>query len=127
MYAFRQQAVETEVPAAMTVQPLKSVAASRYRKEESMNMTPVQVICRLYDVAILAVKKDDRELARRAINELISALNFDYQETSVGLYRLYDYAKRQLRNGNTGEALNVLQELRNAWAQAFNLDKHISD
>ena len=124
MYAFRQQA-EPDVATAVVAQPMKVVAASRYRKEESMNLTPVQVICRLYDVAILAGKKDDKELARRAINELIAALNFDYQETSLGLYRLYDYAKRQLRNGNTTEALNVLQELRNAWAQAFNLDKHI--
>jgi len=127
MYAFRQPAVETEIPAPMTAQPMSSVAASRYRKEESMNLSPVQVICRLYDVAILAGKKNDRDLARRAINELIAALNFDYQETALGLYRLYDYAKRQLRSGNVNEAVSVLQELRSAWGQAFNLDKHISE
>lgn len=132
MYALKQHDVsfssagELEAPAQVAPQPLKSVAVSRYRKEESLNLSPVQVICRLYDVAILAAKKNDRELARRAINELIAALNFDYQETSVGLYRLYDYAKRQLRNGNVQEAVYVLQELRSAWAEAFHLEKNVT-
>ena len=124
MYAFRQQSAETTTAPAVAVMPTNT-KASKYFKEDSLNLSPVQVICRLYDVAILAVKKNDRELARRAINELIAALNFDYGEISQGLYRLYDYAKRQLRNGNTSEAIRVLQELRTAWGQAFNLDKHV--
>lgn len=124
MYAY-QQTVETMDPAVGTVVvPRKNNAADRYRKEEVMNLSPVQIICKLYDIAIIAAKKKDIELSRRAINELIASLNFDYAETSLGLYRLYDYSKKCLREGNTEEAINVLQELRSAWAEAFHLGKH---
>ena len=124
MYTF-QQTVETMDPAiGAVIVPQRNSAADRYRKEEVMNLSPVQVICKLYDIAIIAAKKKDIELSRRAINELIAALNFDYAETSLGLYRLYDYTKKCLREGNLDEALNVLQELRSAWAEAFHLGKH---
>ncbi|NUN69690.1 MAG: flagellar protein FliS [Bacteroidetes bacterium] len=119
MYALRQQSADSDV--AVMPSPVQTAATNRYRKEDSINLTPVQVIGRLYDVAILAIKKDDQDLARRAINELISALNFEYQEVSLGLFRLYDYCKTCLREGKKDEALNVLTELRGAWAEAFKL------
>jgi flagellin-specific chaperone FliS len=84
----------------------------------------VQIIYKLYDIAIVAAKKRDIELCRRAINELIASLNFEYAETALGLYRLYDYSKKCLRDGNYDETVNVLQELRSAWAEAFHLGKH---
>lgn len=127
MYAFQRQVEIAEPIAGPVIVPRRTDAATRYRKEESMNLSPVQIICKLYDVAILAVKKKDIELARRAINELIAALNFDYQETALGLYRLYDYSKKCLRDGNTDEAVNVLQELRTAWAEAFHLEKRVPE
>jgi flagellin-specific chaperone FliS len=124
MYTF-QQTVETMDPAiGAVVVPRKNSGTDRYRKEEVMNLSPVQIICKLYDIAIISAKKKDIELSRRAINELIAALNFDYAETSLGLYRLYDYSKKCLREGKVDEAVNVLQELRSAWAEAFHLGKH---
>jgi len=124
MYAF-QHTVETLDPVVgAVVVPRKNSATDRYRKEEVMNLSPVQIICKLYDIAIIAAKKKDIELSRRAINELIAALNFDYEETALGLYRLYDYSKKCLREGNVEETVNVLQELRSAWAEAFHLGKH---
>jgi flagellin-specific chaperone FliS len=121
MYAARQQMTEPEAAVAIMPPPAHSAAANRYRKEDSMNLTPVQVIARVYDVAILAIKKDDKDLARRAINELISALNFEYQEVSLGLFKLYDYCKTCIRTGKNQEALGILQELRAAWGEAFHL------
>jgi flagellin-specific chaperone FliS len=121
MFAARQHMTETDSAVAVMTPPVLTTAASRYRKEDSMNLTPVQVIARVYDVAILAIKKNDQDLARRAINELISALNFDYQEVSLGLFKLYDYCKTMIREGKNEEALNVLQELRSAWVEAFHL------
>ena len=121
MYAFRQNTAESDTAVATMPAPSHVTAASRYRKEDSLNLSPVQVIARVYDVAILALKKDDKELARRAINELISALNFDYQEVSLGLYKLYDYCKTMIRQGKNDEALSVLSELRSAWVEAFKL------
>ncbi len=123
MYAARQHMTETDTAVAVMPPPSPSqtAATNRYRKEDSMNLTPVQVIGRVYDVAILAIKKNDKDLARRAINELISALNFDYQEVSLGLFKLYDYCKTCLRAGKDQEALNILQELRAAWGEAFHV------
>ncbi len=124
MYAFPQTAETINPGIGAVVVPKKNSAADRYRKEEVLNLSPVQIICKLYDIAIVAAKKNDIELSRRAINELIAALNFEYAETALGLYRLYDYSKKCLREGKIDETVNVLQELRSAWAEAFHLGKH---
>lgn len=96
-------------------------ALSMYRTEQVMNLSSVEVINRLYGVAIHAIKKDDRQLAVRAINELIAALNFEYKDVAVSLYKLYQYAKHCLRKGKTAEAIEVMEELRGAWREAFKL------
>ena len=96
-------------------------AANAYRREHLLNLTPVQVIKKLYDTAIFACKKKDFSLAHRAITQLILGLNFDYEEMSGGLLRLYMYTKECIRQGNISEATAVLDELRTAWIRAFNL------
>lgn len=96
-------------------------AVATYRNEQLMNLSPVEVIHRLYDVAIQAIRKNDVALAHRAINELIAALNFEYQDVALSLYRLYQYAKYCLRHGRNDDASEVLLELRSAWAEAFKL------
>jgi flagellin-specific chaperone FliS len=98
-----------------------SSALSTYRNEQLMNLSAVDVIHKLYAVAIQAIKKNDVPLAHRAINELIAALNFEYQEVALTLFRLYQYTKHCLRKGRTNEALEVLEELRSAWGEAFKL------
>ncbi|MCX7984305.1 MAG: flagellar protein FliS [Bacteroidetes bacterium] len=99
-----------------------NVAAQRYQREQYMNLTPVEVIKKLYDVAILGCKKRDKALANNAVTELIVGLNFEYQEIALGLYRLYQYVKHCLRHENYSEAEYVLQELRTTWMQAFHLE-----
>ncbi|GEM_PF-439764 len=96
-------------------------AANSYRREHLVNLTPVQVIKKLYDTAIFACKKKDYDLAQRAITQLILGLNFDYEEMANGLLSLYMYSKECIRKGQIAEATTVLEELRSAWAQAFNL------
>jgi flagellin-specific chaperone FliS len=97
------------------------VAANAYRREHLLNLTPVQVIKKLYDTAIFACKKKDYSLAHRAISQLILGLNFEYEELAGGLMSLYLYTKECIRKGQTTEAIEVLEELRSAWVQAFNL------
>ncbi len=98
-----------------------NVAAQRYKREQYLNLSPVEVIKKLYDVAILGCKKKDRTLVNNAVTELIVGLNFEYQDIAVGLYRLYQYVKFCLRKDNYEEAEHVLTELRDTWMQAFNL------
>jgi flagellin-specific chaperone FliS len=79
------------------------------------------VIKKLYDTAILGCKKNDTALAQQAVTELIIGLNFEYEDISVGLYRLYQYSKDCIRKGELDEAVKVLQELRETWVEAFHL------
>ena len=100
---------------------VRDSALAAYRREDFAHLSPAEVIYRLYDMAILGCKKNDRSLARKAINELIVGLNFKYEEIALGLYKLYDYSKRCIARGNMAEAAKVLEELRSAWGEAFSL------
>jgi flagellar protein FliS len=97
-------------------------AVNAYRKEQILNMSPVEVIKRLYEMGIMACRKNDPVLARKVVNELIAGLNFEYQDIAVGLYGLYDYTKRCIRQGKMEEAANILDELRATWVEAFKLE-----
>jgi flagellin-specific chaperone FliS len=100
-----------------------SAAAHTYNREQYLNLSSVEVIKKLYDTAILGCKKNNTVLAQNAITELVVGLNFEYQDISVGLYRLYQYTKHCIRNGNMNEAVRVLDELRTTWVQAFHLEQ----
>ena len=97
------------------------VAINAYRNDELANLSPVEVIDKLYSVAILACKKADVSLAQKALTELIVGLNFEYKDIAVPLYNLYQYSKECIRKRNLPEAIRVLEELRSTWAQAFHL------
>jgi len=113
MHAFAQQ------PQTPRMNPF--AGTNKYHQEQNLNLSPVQVILKLYDLVILSCKKNDKKMSIRALNELIVALNFDHKEMSVGFYRLYDYSKRCVFAGKFHDAEVVITELRGAWAQAFNL------
>jgi len=55
------------------------------------------------------------------LTELIASLNFDYKEISLSLFKLYHYCQYEIRRGNFDNAVEILKELRDAWAKAFNL------
>jgi flagellin-specific chaperone FliS len=96
-------------------------AVNAYSKEHLTNLSPVQVILKLYEYAIIGCKKDDPMLAQRAINELIIALNFEHRDIAIGLFKLYDYCKGCIQKRNYPAALEILEELRSTWATAFHL------
>ncbi len=104
------------------MQAQAQVAAAKYGREQLLNLSPVQVIQRLYDYAILGCKKDDPVLAQRALNELILALNFEHREISFGLFRLYDYCKGRIRKREYAAALEILEDLRGTWTKSFHLN-----
>lgn len=103
------------------IPPQYASAVNAYRREQLLNLSPVEVVLKLYDTAILSCKKNDLDLARKALNELIAGLNFDYRDMSLGLFRLYDYCKTCIRKQEVDEAVTILEELRGTWAQAFHL------
>jgi len=97
-------------------------AVSAYSKEQHLNLSPTRVIQRLYDYAILGCKKKDVFMAQRALNELIISLDFEHRDVAFGLFRLYDYCKGCVQKRNYAAALVILEELRDTWTRAFNLN-----
>ncbi|MEJ2635654.1 MAG: flagellar protein FliS [Calditrichia bacterium] len=100
---------------------MKNKVISTYQQNEILNLNPTELILRLYDLALVSIKKNDISKANKVITELISALNFDYQEISLGLFRLYRYCQDCLYKNKFDESIQILEELRNTWAKAFNL------
>ena len=97
-------------------------AANTYKKEQLMNLSPVEVIQKLFDITIVSLKKNDVGRAQRALNELIVGLNFEAGDMAMQLYQIYDFCKRAIRKGEIDVTIGLLEELRSAWAQAFKLN-----
>jgi flagellin-specific chaperone FliS len=106
---------------SFTMQSENYSQVSDYLRNDAMSLTPTEVVLKLYDFAILNIKKNQPQRAMRAITELIVALNFDYKDFSLGLYRLYQYCREKIIEGKPNDALEILEGLRDAWAKAFNL------
>ncbi len=92
-----------------------------YKKNEINNLSPVALILKLYDYIIVNSKRRDLSNVNAGLTQLIAALNFDYKEVALGLFRLYIYCQAQARKGNFEEVEKLIGKLRSAWAQAFKL------
>jgi flagellin-specific chaperone FliS len=60
---------------------------NEYRTQEVMGASPVHLVVMAYDLAIVACEKKDFMRATKAIGVLKDALNFDYANVAVGLFR----------------------------------------
>lgn len=94
-------------------------ARSTYAATQTQGMSQQQMLLQLYDFAVAGCVAKDTRKATAAIVELIAALNFDYEEIASGLYRLYDYALREIRAKRFESAQKVLSDLRDAWQKAL--------
>ena len=92
-----------------------------YKSNEIMGLTPVQVILKLYDFVIMNCKRKDMDKVNAGLTQLIASLNFEYKEVSLGFFRLYRFCQDRARKGDFKSVLDVIGELRTAWAQAFKL------
>ena len=95
-----------------------SQAKRQYLEDQLSGLSPVQLLIRMYDVAVVACARRDRQRLSQALVQLIGSLNFKYQEISVGSFRLFNYCLRQARMGRFDEVKAILVGLRDAWVQA---------
>ncbi len=93
-----------------------------YLEQEVLSWSKEKIILKMYDLFIVSNKRGDTTKMSRVLIELMGSLNFEYEETATRLYRLYEYCQRLIFQKKQEEALKIIQELRNAWATAFNLD-----
>ena len=93
-------------------------AKKQYLEDQLSGLSPVQLLIRLYDVAVVSCARKDRQRLNQALVQLIGSLNFEYAEISLGSYRLFNYCLRQARMGRFDEVKAILTALRDAWVQA---------
>lgn len=93
-----------------------------YLEQEVLSWSKEKIILKMYDLFIVSCKRQDISKMSRVLIELMGALNFEYEETSTRLYRLYEYCQRCIFQKKYDEALYIITELRNTWAVAFNLE-----
>ena len=89
-----------------------------YRQQDLIGASPIRLVVMAYDLALSACQQGDFIRATQAISVLRDALNFDYPEASVGLFRLYQWCLDCIRQGEYENAFNTLIELRDAWVTA---------
>lgn len=79
-------------------------------KQQCIN-APHLVIPELYELGIKACDDKDEHKARKVIKTLIGSLNLESEETALGLYRIYGYCLRRLKNGKFDKTQDILGEL----------------
>jgi len=80
-----------------------------------MNASPLRLVIMTYDLAIRACEQQDFAKAAKTISALRDALDLDYPEVSVGLFRLYQWCLDCIRKNDYASATTTLRELRTAW------------
>jgi flagellin-specific chaperone FliS len=94
-----------------------SYRSQEYRTQDVMGASPIRLVVMAYTLAITACEQQDFERATKAISVLRDALNFDYPEVSVGLFRLYQWCLDCIRQGDYKSVISSLTDLRSAWSQ----------
>lgn len=100
----------------------KEGSVPSYLEQEVLSWSKEKLVLKMYDLFIVSCKKRDIQKMSKVLVELMASLNFDYEETSTRLYRLYEYCQRCIFQKKFDEAMQIIQELRDAWAQAFSLE-----
>lgn len=93
-----------------------------YLEQEVLSWSKEKIILKMYELFIVSAKRKDVQKMSKVLIELMGALNFEYEETATRLYRLYEYCQRCIFRKNFDEALYIIQEMRDAWAKAYNLE-----
>jgi flagellar protein FliS len=93
--------------------------SNEYQRQEILSASPLQLVVKLYDVAIASCFQNDRIKLRKALVELISSLNLeDGGDFTSRMYRLYEFCMDQSVSGDLDDIREILIELREAWKQA---------
>ena len=95
-----------------------------YLEQEVLSWSKEKLVLKMYDLFIVSCKRNDTTKMSRILIELMGSLNFEYEDTSTRLYRLYEYCQRCIFQKKFEEALYIIQELRNTWALAFKLEQN---
>ncbi len=114
--------------AAQQIAAMKTFSSQKHQQTTGLLETEVfswskeKLILKMYDLFIISIKRNDISKGSKVLIELMSALNFEYEEVSTRLYRLYEYCQRCIFQRKIDEALFIITELRNTWSQTFDIE-----
>ena len=100
-----------------TAERSRPCISKSYLEDQLAGLSPVELILRVYDVAIVSCKRGDSRRLSRALVELIGALDFDHREVAVGLFRMYNYCLTNAKKKRFDLVEPLLVELRDTWSQ----------
>jgi len=86
-------------------------------REETCSLSPIELVLKTYDLALEGCDMKDADMVSKALVELIAALDFEYRDVAMGLFRLYEYCLRVVKVGDFENVRIVLAELRETWVQ----------
>ncbi len=89
-----------------------------YLLQQIRGASPEKLILMLYDVGLKSCRAKDSRKASKVFIELISALNFDYNDVALKYFELYRYALDGVNAGKFENAIMVLEGLRDVWETA---------
>ena len=89
----------------------------KYQQQDVMNASPLRLVIMTYDLALRACEQKDFAKATKTISALRDALDLDYPDVAVGLFRLYQWCLDCIRKNDYASAIATLKELRGAWEQ----------
>lgn len=81
-----------------------------------MNAPPLQLVVKMYDLAIQASYRQEDKKLRDILSTLIQALNFDH-EPAGQLFELYKYCQDLSRKKRFQEIREILEPLRDTWQE----------
>ena len=91
-----------------------------YKENDIVSSTPERLLLMIYDEAIIACKRKDEPQISKVLAFLIDNLDFDYTEVATGLFSLYEYMMRLVKQNQFDEVLPMLTDLRQTWEEAMN-------
>lgn len=89
-----------------------------YRNQDVMGASPMRLVVMTFDLAIQACEGKEYVRASKVVSLLRDSLNFDYGDSAMGFFRLYQWCLDCIRKEDFESTLKVLHELRDTWATA---------
>jgi len=100
----------------------QNTKANPYLTQKVLTASPEQLIAYVYDFGVVACKQKNSIKARRAVQTLMSALNFeakDAKKISETFFNVYRHLNFLINNQKFSQAGDIFSELKVSWSNAF--------
>lgn len=104
--------------------PQQNTQTNPYLTQKILTASPEQLIAYIFDFGAVACKQEDSVKARRAIQTLMNALNFeahDAKKISETFFNIYGHLGRLINQREFSQAALIFTDLKESWATAFSV------